>query len=53
MIAWAKAHCQSVVLVVNSSNPVELMPVMQGELEVNAIVWAGHPALWICSLPTS
>lgn len=43
MIAWAKAHCQSVVLVVNSSNPVELMPVMQGELEVNAIVWAGHP----------
>ena len=43
MIAWRKAHCAAVVLVVNSSNPIELMPVMQGELEVNAILWAGHP----------
>lgn len=43
MIKWAKAHCEGVVLVVNSSNPIELLPVMQGELEVNAIVWAGHP----------
>lgn len=43
MIKYAKEKCQKVVLIVNSSNPVELMPVMQGELEVNAIVWAGHP----------
>ncbi len=43
MIAWAKAHCESVILIVNSSNPIELMPVMQGELEVDAILWAGHP----------
>ena len=43
MIAYAKEHCDSVILIVNSSNPIELMPVMQGELEVDAIIWAGHP----------
>lgn len=43
MIKYAKENCQKVVLIVNSSNPVELMDVMQGELEVNAILWAGHP----------
>ena len=43
MIAYAKEHCGSVILIVNSSNPVELTPVMQGELEVDAIIWAGHP----------
>lgn len=43
MIAYAKQKCASVVLVVVSSNPVELAPVTAGDLEVNAIVWAGHP----------
>ena len=43
MIAYAKKTCDSVILIVNSSNPMELMPVMQGELEVDAIIWAGHP----------
>ena len=43
MIAYAKKNCDSVILIVNSSNPMELMPVMQGELEVDAIIWAGHP----------
>lgn len=43
MIAYAKEHCASVILIVVSSNPVELAPVSTGDLEVDAIVWAGHP----------
>ena len=43
MIAYAKENCGKVVIVVVSSNPVELNPVMGGELEADAIVWAGHP----------
>lgn len=43
MIAYANGHCLKTVLVVVSSNPVELAPVMTGELEVNGIIWAGHP----------
>lgn len=43
MIDFAKESCDSVVLIVNSSNPMELTPVMQGDSEVDAIIWAGHP----------
>lgn len=43
MIRYAKEHCGKVVLVLVSCGPMELDPVVRGELEVNAIVWAGNP----------
>lgn len=43
MIAKAKELCESVVLIINAVNAMELGPVMSGELEVDAIVWAGLP----------
>jgi beta-glucosidase len=43
MIKAAKALCSKVVVIVNSTNPFELGPVMAGELEADAIVWAGNP----------
>ncbi len=43
MIAFAKESCKKVVLVVVASNPIELDVVMDGELEADAIIWAGHP----------
>lgn len=43
MIAKAKEICGKVVLILNATNPFELMPVMSGELEVNAILLAGNP----------
>lgn len=43
MIKKAKELCGNVVLLVNSTNPVELGPVMSGEYEVDAILWVGLP----------
>lgn len=40
-IRAAKAACGSVVVVLNSANPMELSPIMAGDLEANAIVWVG------------
>lgn len=42
-IRAAKAVCGKVVLVLVVSAPMELAPVMSGELEVDAILWVGHP----------
>ena len=38
----AKASCKNVVVVIMSSAAMELAPLMSGELEADAIVWAGH-----------
>lgn len=43
MIAKAKELCSKLVILVNSTNPVELQPMMQGELEADAILWVGNP----------
>ena len=43
MIAKAKELCESVVVVINSVNAMELAPLMEGELEADAIVLAGLP----------
>ena len=42
-IAVAKKLCKNVVLIVNSSAPMELLPVMSGEYECDAILWVAHP----------
>lgn len=42
-IAAAKRLCKNVVLIVNSAAPMELAPVMDGEYEVDAILWIAHP----------
>ncbi len=42
-IAVAKKLCKNVVLIVNSSAPMELLPVMSGEFECDAILWIAHP----------
>lgn len=41
-IAQAKAHCKNVVVVLATSAAMELMPIMSGELEVDAILQVGH-----------
>lgn len=43
MIKRAKEYCSKVVVLVNSTNPFELAPVMEGELEADAILWVGNP----------
>lgn len=43
MIKKAKELCSKVVVLVNSTNPVELGPVMAGECEADAILWVGNP----------
>lgn len=40
-IQFVKQNCDLCVVVVNSSNPMELSPVMFGEYEADAIVWIG------------
>lgn len=40
-IKYAKNNCSSVVVVLNTANPMELSPLMGGDLEANAIIWAG------------
>lgn len=41
-IRLAKQSCKNVVVVIMSSSVMELAPLMTGDLEVDAIVWAGH-----------
>lgn len=40
-IAFVKANCDSCVVVLNTSNPMELTPIMSGEYEADAILWVG------------
>lgn len=40
MISFAKAHCSKVIVVVNSSNPLELGS-LQDDAGINAILWVG------------
>lgn len=42
-IRAAKKTCGSVVVVLVTSAPMELAPLMEGELEADAILWVGHP----------
>lgn len=42
-IKFAKANTKKVVAIINSSNVMELGPLMSGEYEVDAIVWIGGP----------
>lgn len=42
-IRAAKAACAQVVVVLVTSAPMELAPLMEGELEADAILWVGHP----------
>lgn len=42
-IKYAKERTDEVVVVVNSSNVMELSPIVAGEYEVDAIVWIGGP----------
>ena len=43
MIKEAKRICSKIVVLVNSSNPIELQPVMAGDFEADAILWVGAP----------
>lgn len=40
-IKAAKDACGSVIVVLNSANPMELAPIMAGECEADAILWVG------------
>lgn len=42
-IKFAKENCDKVVAVINSSNIMEIGPIMSGEYECDAIVWIGGP----------
>ena len=42
-IKAAKSKCKSVIIVIVSSAPMELTPLLTGELEADAILWMGHP----------
>ena len=42
-VKFAKENCDKVVAVINSSNIMELGPIMSGEYECDAIVWIGGP----------
>lgn len=42
-IKFAKEHCKNTVVIVNSSNVMELTPLLQGEYEADAILWIGAP----------
>lgn len=44
-IRFAKNHCKAVIVVINSSNVMEIEELTYGELECNAIVWIGAPGL--------
>lgn len=43
MVSFAKAHCDNVVAIINSSNTMELSELMGGEYEVDAMLWVGGP----------
>lgn len=40
-IRYAKENCDGCVIILNTANPMELAPVMAGELEADAILWVG------------
>lgn len=42
-LAFAKENCDKMVVIVNSSNVIELGPIMSGEYEADAILWIGGP----------
>ena len=42
-VRYAKENCDKVVVVFLASAVMEVSPLMSGELEVDAILWAGHP----------
>lgn len=42
-IAVAKRFCKAVVVVLNTSNTMEIAPLMEGEYEADAIIWIGGP----------
>ena len=42
-IRAAKKTCGSVIVVLVSSAPMEVTPLLSGELEADAILWIGHP----------
>ncbi|MCD8294361.1 MAG: glycoside hydrolase family 3 C-terminal domain-containing protein, partial [Clostridia bacterium] len=42
-IKAAKAQCDKIVVLINTSNPMELGPLMSGDYEADAIMWIGFP----------
>lgn len=42
-LKFAKEHCKKVIVVVNSSNVMELNPITSGPLAADAIIWVGGP----------
>lgn len=42
-VSFAKSNCDNVIAIINSSNVMELGPLMSGEYEVDAILWVGGP----------
>jgi len=42
-IKAAKEKCSAVVVILVSSNAIELSPLMRGEYEADAILWVGNP----------
>lgn len=42
-IAFAKENCDKVVVIINSSNVMEVGPLLSGEYEADAILWIGGP----------
>ncbi len=42
-IRFAKESCEKVVVILVSSNAIELSPLMSGEYEADAILWVGNP----------
>ena len=41
MIAFVKENCEKCIVVLNTSNPMELTEIMEGEYEADAILWMG------------
>ena len=42
-IGISKQNCDKTVVIFVSSAPMELSPLMEGELEADAVLWYGHP----------
>ncbi|MCD8308092.1 MAG: glycoside hydrolase family 3 C-terminal domain-containing protein [Clostridia bacterium] len=42
-ISTAKTYCSKVIVLINTSNPMELGPIMSGTYEADAIMWIGFP----------
>ena len=48
-IRFAKSNCRSVTVVIASSNPIEVAPLLSGDTEANAILWIGNPGSRGCA----